>query len=235
MSADNHDGFHGGNDLVKRLGQSALSTSRFVTHGSCPAFRRPKPWFGLVVLCFGACVASLRSGCHWLIPWFCSIGDRCALSDNSEPGHVHFIDPSFVDDFWKQDAQVQEYFGGFGITNVTHHLMTTQRFVESATYREFQEIGLVFIDGYHSAEQAQFDFESFAPKLAPQGIILLHDSLWGTRSKIYGPGREYTHSVMNFVAKLRHLAEWQVFDFPFGDGVTLVRGATVPLLAERMQ
>jgi predicted O-methyltransferase YrrM len=158
-----------------------------------------------------------------------------ALSDNSEPGHVHFIDPSFVDDFWKQDAQVQEYFSGFGITNVTHHLMTTQQFVESDTYREFQEIGLVFIDGYHSAEQAQFDFESFAPKLAPQGIILLHDSLWGTRSKIYGPGREYTHSVMNFVAKLRHLAEWQVFDFPFGDGVTLVRGATVPLLAERTQ
>jgi len=59
-------------------------------------------------------------------------------------------------------------------------------------------------------------------------MILLHDSVWPFRSTIYGPGREYQHTVNDFVADLRRQPEWQVLDFPLGDGVTLVRPAALP-------
>lgn len=158
-----------------------------------------------------------------------------ALADNSEGGRLHFIDPSLVDDFWKNDAQAKEYFASLGISNITHHLMTTQEFATSDTYRQLDELGIVFIDGYHSAEQAEFDFEAFAPKLAAQGVVLLHDSVWALQSRMYGPGREYVHSVLDFVSKLKQLPEWQVFDMPFGDGVSLVRKNSVPQRSERVR
>ena len=34
-----------------------------------------------------------------------------ALADNAEGGQLHFIDPSLVDDFWKDAAAVRAYFG----------------------------------------------------------------------------------------------------------------------------
>jgi predicted O-methyltransferase YrrM len=151
-----------------------------------------------------------------------------ALTDNSEGGQVHFIDPSFVDDFWKNPSSVQSYFGNFGVDNITHYLMTTQRFAESAAYRQLDDIGIVFIDGWHSAEQASFDFQTFADKLAAGGIVLLHDSIWQLPSRIYGEEHHYIHDVSAFVSALKQQPQWQVFDLPFGDGVSLVRRAVVP-------
>ena len=151
-----------------------------------------------------------------------------ALADNCEGGQVHFIDPSMVDDFWKDASSVRNYFDGLGGANITHHLMTTQQFVESSAYRQLHDIGIVFVDGFHTAEQAQYDFEAFADKLAPQGMILLHDSVWRLPSPMYGPDREYTRTVTDFVAKLKRRPGWQVLDIPFGDGVTLARRALVP-------
>lgn len=151
-----------------------------------------------------------------------------ALADNSEGGCVCFIDPSFVDDFWKDEEKVRAYFGSLGGANVTHHAATTQEFVASEAYRELDQIGLVFVDGYHSAEQARFDFHAFAGKLAPQGVIMLHDSVWRGSSPIYGPGREYVHNVVDFVDELKGSPDWQTFDVPFGNGVTMVRRQIAP-------
>jgi predicted O-methyltransferase YrrM len=151
-----------------------------------------------------------------------------ALAENNERGQIHFIDPSFVDDFWTDTVRVQEYFAGFGITNVVHHKMTTQQFVGCDAYRQLHELGIVFIDGYHSAEQARFDFEAFADRIAAHGMILLHDSIWELPSQMYGPGREYQRTVSQFVAELKCQPAWQVLDVPFGDGVTLVRRAAPP-------
>jgi predicted O-methyltransferase YrrM len=151
-----------------------------------------------------------------------------ALADNAEGGHVVFIDPSLVDDFWKDCSAVQTYFTGLGVTNITHHLLTTQQFASSPAIDELGSVGLVFIDGFHSAEQAQFDFETFADRLTPGGMILLHDSVWRMTTAIYGSQRDYVHSVVDFVEKLKQQPEWQVLDFPFGDGVTLVRRSAVP-------
>lgn len=151
-----------------------------------------------------------------------------ALADNAEGGQVVFIDPSLVDDFWKDPAAVESYFAGLGIINITHHLLTTQQFVETTAYQELGPVGLVFVDGFHSAEQARFDFEAFADRLTPAGMILLHDSVWRMTTGMYGPQQSYVHGVVDFIAELKCQPQWQVLDFPLGDGVTAVRRAEVP-------
>ncbi len=151
-----------------------------------------------------------------------------ALSDNGEGGAVHFIDPSLVDDFWRDGATVEAHFEQFGLTNVVHHCLTTQQFVETPAYRQLEAPGIVLVDGYHTAAQAKFDFDAFAEKLAAEGVVLLHDSIWKQTSPMYGPGREYVRDVVDFVAELKERPAWQVFDLPFGEGVSLVRRVTTP-------
>lgn len=146
-----------------------------------------------------------------------------ALADNVEGGRVAFVDPSLVDDFWTDPARVRAHFARYGVTNVTHHLHTTQRFVETPAYRELSGIGLLFVDGYHTAEQAAFDHGAFRDKLSPDGVVLFHDSAAVRRTRIYGPDRAYEHRVTDYVAELRRDPAVQVFDLPLAAGVTLVR------------
>ena len=146
-----------------------------------------------------------------------------ALADNQEGGTVYFIDPSLVDDFWKDEAAVQAYFSGLGVTNVKHFLQTTQEFAESEAYRSLDEVGLVFIDGYHTAEQARCDFETFRHLVPPTGVTLFHDSVTIDEAKIYGAERAYERNVRLYIDELRKDASLQVFDLPFARGLTLVR------------
>lgn len=146
-----------------------------------------------------------------------------ALSDNEEKGEVHFIDPSLVDDFWKDPARVREHFASLGVHNIRHHLLTTQQFVETETYRRLPPVGLLFIDGYHSAEQARFDHRAFIPRLAPDAFVLFHDSIRERFSRIYGPDKPYRQEVVRYIDELKRDPQFQVFDIPIADGVTLVR------------
>ena len=146
-----------------------------------------------------------------------------ALADNSEGGQVFFIDPSFVDDFWKDSQAVNDYFTSFGVTNIWHFLMTTQQFVESEGYSTLDQVGLVFVDGYHSEEQARFDYEAFEGLLAPGGVILFHDSVRVRQARLYGVHCTYEHRVKCFIDKLKGDPTLQIFDLPFAAGVTLVR------------
>jgi len=148
-----------------------------------------------------------------------------ALADNGA-GKVVFIDPSLVDPFWREPNQVRAHFAKFGLHNIEHHCLTTQEFVKTAAYQNLREVGVVFIDGYHSHEQARFDFEAFAPRLSARGIIFFHDSIRVRPSRIYGPDKVYEHRVRDFMLELRKDASLQVFDLPFGDGLTLVRKAS---------
>ena len=75
-----------------------------------------------------------------------------ALADNRDGGQVIFIDPSFVDDFWKNAEAVREHFARFEVTNVCHFLMTTQRFAQSKAYETLDRVGMVFVDGHHTEE-----------------------------------------------------------------------------------
>ena len=116
---------------------------------------------------------------------------------------MHFIDPSLADDFWKDAAATQAHFRRFGLDNVRHHLHTTQEFVTTPEYASLTDIGLIFIDGYHTAEQARFDYEAFADRLAPRGIVLFHDSMILKPSGIYGPDRRYDVDVKHYMDELR--------------------------------
>jgi len=147
-----------------------------------------------------------------------------ALQDNLEGGEVIFIDPSLVDDFWKQPAEVSAYFRSLGVENIRHFRMTTQEFVGSSEYGLLDELGLVFIDGRHTQEQAAFDYNAFKPLLSPRGLVLLHDSMVVRDDKVYGADKAYKMTVKYFVDRLKEDASLQVFDLPFGaSGLTLVR------------
>ena len=148
------------------------------------------------------------------------------LADNPEPGCVHFIDPSLVDDFWKDPDAVRAHFAQHGITNIQHHLLTTQQFVASAAYRALPHVDLLFVDGYHTAEQARFDYEAFAPLLTEKSLTLFHDSCSDRVSKIYGPENAYRYTVRDYLAELKRDPRLQVFDLPFAEGITLVRKAS---------
>jgi predicted O-methyltransferase YrrM len=147
-----------------------------------------------------------------------------ALQDNLEPGHLTFIDPSMADTFWDDPATVAKYFVNHGVANVRHFRMTTQQFVLTDEYRALNEIGLVFIDGYHTEEQARFDYNAFAKQLGHRGFALLHDSMVVRDDKVYGADKAYEMRVKYFVDELKQDPALQVMDWPFGvSGLTLVR------------
>jgi len=151
-----------------------------------------------------------------------------ALHDNGGQGSVWFIDPSLVDNFWKQADAVAAHFARFGVTNIRHFLMTTQNFVGTGEYEVLGPVELTLIDGLHTEEQAEFDFNAIAPKLTAAGIVLFHDSVAMNVSPVYGPDRAYTCTVRRFMDRLKQRPEFQVFDLPFGPGLTLVRRAELP-------
>ena len=109
--------------------------------------------------------------------------------------------------------------------NIVHHLMTTQEFVATDAYRALGETGLVFVDGYHSEEQARFDHEAFRHLVPANGVVCFHDSIEVATVHIYGPGRAYERRVKFYLDTLKQDAAYQVVDFPFAHGLTLVRHA----------
>jgi predicted O-methyltransferase YrrM len=150
------------------------------------------------------------------------------LADNLEGGRVLFIDPSLVDDYWRDSDQPGDRFSEFGIQNVDHYLMTTQEFTQTKDYRELGEIGLLFVDGMHTYEQAKFDFEAFIDHLAEDGIILFHDTALRGSSGMYGPERRYRYSVHEFTTELQATGDFELFNLPFDSGITLVRKRQSP-------
>jgi predicted O-methyltransferase YrrM len=147
-----------------------------------------------------------------------------ALSDNLETGEIIFIDPSLADNFWKDGDTVRKYFHSFGVDNIRHFLMTTQEFVVTEAYHTLGEVGLVFIDGYHSEEQARFDYLAFEKLLAPRGVVLFHDSMVVREDKVYGVDKAYEMGVKYFIDQLKLDAGLQLLDLPFGaTGLTLLR------------
>ncbi len=147
-----------------------------------------------------------------------------SLQDNMEGGEVWFIDPSLVDDFWKVPARVTETFQRLGTPNVRHYPHTTQEFVATEAYAGLSGVGLVMIDGYHSAEQARFDYLAFVDKLSADAIVLFHDSTQQRTSSFYGDDRKYEHTVCLLMERLTRTPGLEVFTLPFASGLTLVKG-----------
>ena len=146
-----------------------------------------------------------------------------ALRDNGEGGWVTFIDPSMADDFWADAERTRAWFAGFGLDNVKHHRLTTQQYVETAEHRSGKPVSLLFVDGYHTAEQARFDHEAFASRLTEDAVVLFHDSIRSKNSAIYGEEHRYIHTVHQYIDALERRADLQVMDFALDSGVTIVR------------
>jgi hypothetical protein len=147
-----------------------------------------------------------------------------ALLDNTEGGEVWFIDPSLADEFWRAPANVTDTFRRLGTPNVRHHLNTTQEFVATEAYAGLSEVGLVMIDGYHSAEQARFDYLAFVDKLSAGAVVLFHDSIERRSSSFYGEDSKYEHTVCLLMERLKKTPGLEVLTLPFASGLTLVRG-----------
>ena len=60
-------------------------------------------------------------------------------------------------------------------------------------------------------------------RLAPGAVVLFHDSIHVRTSRIYGQDKAYKHRVKQLMDELKADRQWQVFDLPYGDGVTMVR------------
>lgn len=147
-----------------------------------------------------------------------------ALADNLDKGEVVFLDPSLVDPFWTDPAATDAHFAEYGIDNIRHYRATTQAFVETDAYRAIDEVGILFVDGYHSEEQVAFDYGAFAHLVPPRGFIAFHDSMVVLPDKVYGADKAYEMRVKYFLDRLKADPDLQVMDWPFGhSGLTLVR------------
>ncbi|MDX2223075.1 MAG: class I SAM-dependent methyltransferase [Rhodospirillaceae bacterium] len=151
-----------------------------------------------------------------------------ALHDAGHGGTVTFVDPSLVDDFWADPARAAAQFARFGVSNVCHHRMTSQEFAASPAFAALPPVGLLFVDGLHTFEQAKFDHETFVPFLTDDAVVLFHDSIRVRTSRIYGPDRAYEHRVKDYMDSLRADPAFEVLAFPLGDGLTLVRRRGAP-------
>jgi len=147
-----------------------------------------------------------------------------ALADNLEGGEVLFLDPSLADGFWMEPESVSAHFRGLGTPNVRHCRLTTQAYVGTPEYRALDAIGLLMIDGYHTAEQSRFDYLAFVDKLAPDAVVMFHDSVVRRDSTFYGEEARYEHTVCLLMDRLRATPGLEVLTLPYGGGLTLVRG-----------
>lgn len=150
-----------------------------------------------------------------------------AIQDNDNAGRLLFIDPSYADDHWKE-GRAGHYFASYGITCIEHRQQTSQEFIQCADFLGL-EVDLLFIDGLHTEEQCRLEFEAFLPRLAPDAVVMFHDSRSQIFSGIYGPEKMYQHTTWRYVDVLRERADLQVFDLPISQGVALVQRRPHPL------
>lgn len=150
------------------------------------------------------------------------------LQDNLEQGRLTFIDPSLADGFWAEQGAVERHFAAHGLHNVSHFRLTTEEYVTTDAYRELENVGLLFIDGFHDEAHARFDYEAFRDKLGASAITVFHDSVREFVTRVYGPEKSYVHDVYKFIDSLRADPQLQVLDLPFSSGITLVRQRTDP-------
>lgn len=113
-------------------------------------------------------------------------------------------------DMWTGDEQAGFY--GEEILEKVKEIKTTRfgdvrlklirkRFSDAVSEFEDNSIDLLHIDGLHTYAAVKEDFESWLPKLAPQGIVLFHDITGDAKKKGYGSvlfwaevAKKYTHT-----------------------------------------
>ncbi|MEB0120481.1 class I SAM-dependent methyltransferase [Pseudomonas sp. CCI1.2] len=118
----------------------------------------------------------------------------------------------FAIDTWEGDDHTGGYgedvFNAFAAHNdktyVGFSTYLRERFETANTSFRDASIDLLHIDGLHTYEAVKNDFETWLPKLSPQGVIIFHDTavelehfgvkrFWGEIEALY-PSFNFTHS-----------------------------------------
>ena len=145
-----------------------------------------------------------------------------ALADAQSRGSIYAVDT------WKGDPHAGEYgeevLETFSTNLQTLEERTADRQIEVKVHRktfaealpefELNSIDLLHIDGCHTYEALKEDFESWLPKLAPNGIILLHDI---APDSGYGSSEYYAEQIESQFSGFS-------FNHDFGLGVVLPKG-----------
>lgn len=162
------------------------------------------------------------------IPGVCAL----ACKDNTK-GIVDFVDAGYDQADHRHNinlgAKKSTHWGGVGfwkITDITKHfnhfglapyilffLTTSDLFAASHTSRRWQYI---YLDGDHSYEGVQNDFNLFFPKLEKGGCFVFHD-IYTTRLG----GMPY--GVNRFWKELKNKKRYNYFEFPGICGVGIVQ------------
>jgi predicted O-methyltransferase YrrM len=136
-----------------------------------------------------------------------------ALKDNRH-GRMDFVDANYnVTTDGEQAAGGQGWwtthsFGDLdGVTDM--HLMRTDKFFPTCKH----QYAYIHIDGGHTYDIAKYDFAESARRLAPDGVIAMHDAINQTHPTNEGPGR-----VIQDVA-----CEWDIIRFPGTYGLVIMQ------------
>ncbi len=121
-------------------------------------------------------------------------------------------------DTWKGDAHMSAYSEDVFADLRKHHdplygsFSTLLRCTFDEALEQFADgaIDLLHIDGYHTYEAVQHDFETWLPKLSPSAVVLLHDT--NVRKDDYGVYRYYEELQRRY----------RCFDFLHGSGLGVV-------------
>ena len=154
------------------------------------------------------CIGSWRG----FVPMLFAAGQK-----DNQKGRTYLIDPSYVDDFWKDEKKVSEYFQSHGVDNIQHFCTTTQEFSKSAYFQMLHDIDFLFVDGDHRYRQVLFDFETFRPNLSKSALIFFHDSTM--RGKAYS-----LWEVPDFLLEFaQHNKEYEMLTVDAARGLTILK------------
>ncbi|MGM0884326.1 MAG: class I SAM-dependent methyltransferase [Bacillota bacterium] len=142
-------------------------------------------------------------GTHWGASFFCFCQ---AAADDGMNAVCYAVDT------WQGDPHTGTYGEEvyLGVSEIVNQYFPSNAVLLRSTFDDalgqFQNesIDFLHIDGYHTYEQVLHDFEAWLPKLAKNGVILLHDTavrsygfgvyrLWETLRARY-PSLEFEHS-----------------------------------------
>lgn len=206
---------------------ASLSTGDLLSESTSPIFLnadlldQPSGWFGHVPFAHWVVAASRPSvlvelGTHAGVSYaaFCrsvareNIGTRCYAVDTwkGDPHAGHYPEEIY-ERVRKYNAERYENFS----------TLLRSTFDEALDHFEDGSVDLLHIDGFHSYEAVQHDFETWQPKLSKRAIVLFHDT------------NEYQEGfgVWRFWMELRE--KYPSFEFLHGHGLgVLVYGEEAP-------